>query len=394
MPTITQSNSFIQSGYKTGGNQFLCPNELMKLSEIIINKIQKEGPISFCDYMEMCLYYPELGYYNSNRNKIGKDGDFLTSPTISPLFGELIAKQIEEMWSLLGENPFTIIEYGAGTGALCEAILNYLKCNKKLYEGLEYCIIEKSEWLRSIQQLRFSEKVKWVDSIRTIPKINGCVISNELVDNFAVHRVAMNEQLNEVFVDYKNGFIEILKPARQELVDYLTELKVELCKGFHAEINLEAINWISEIAGCLNKGYVITIDYGYPSFELYEDYRKNGTLMCFNKHKANSHPYRAIGEQDITSHVNFSAICLWGFKNGLDYCGFTDQDKFLLALGFMNSLRQKRLPGQDSLNFKKEMFLTQLLLQEMGSKFKVLIQQKGVPKYNLMGLKSPAALNA
>lgn len=358
----------------------------MQLSEIIIDKIHKEGPISFRDYMEMCLYFPELGYYTSLSDKIGSNGDYFTSATFSPVFGELVGKQLEEMWNVLGQKPFTIVEYGAGTGALCKAILSYLKNNKRLYDDLNYCIIEKSSVMREKQKACLREKVSWCNSIQSIPDINGCVLSNELVDNFAVHQVVMKNELMEVFVDYKNGFVELLEPAKKDLKDYMAELKVDLTNGFRTEINLEAINWIKEIAEHLKKGYVLTIDYGYPSFELYNEYRGYGTLMCYNKHKTNNKPYHYIGEQDITSHVNFSALCLWGFKNGLEFSGFTDQSHFLSALGFRDHIKKREIPGQDYFNFKNEMNLTQTLVKDMGSKFKVLIQQKDTPKHKLMGL--------
>jgi SAM-dependent MidA family methyltransferase len=336
--------------------------------------------------MEMCLYFPELGYYTSVSDKIGKNGDYFTSPTFSPVFGELIGKQLEEMWNVLEQKPFTIVEYGAGTGALCAAILGYLKNNQKLYNELHYCIIEKSLVMREKQKIHLNEKVSWYDSIKSIPEINGCVLSNELVDNFSVHQVVMKNELMEVFVDYNNGFIELLEPAKKELIDYMTELKVDLTNEFRTEINLEAIKWIKEIAEYLKKGYVLTIDYGYPSFELYNEYRGYGTLMCYNKHKTNNKPYHNIGAQDITSHVNFSALCLWGFKNGLQYSGFTDQSRFLSALGFKDHIKTKEIPGQDYFNFKNETNLTQTLIKEMGSKFKVLIQHKNTPEYKLMGL--------
>jgi SAM-dependent MidA family methyltransferase len=357
------------------------------LREIIIKRIEKEGPISFHDFMEMALYYPELGYYTSPHDKIGTSGDFYTSPNLTPVFGAMIAHQLEEMRSTLGEKKFTIVEYGAGTGSLCQAILDFFRDNKKLYEQLNYCIIEKSPVMREKEKAHLHEKVSWYDSIKEIPEITGCIISNELVDNFAIHQVVMEKELMEVFVDYKNGFVEILKPAGKELKDYLAELKVTLPKGFRTEINLEAIEWIKEIAASLKKGYVMTIDYGYHSSELYREYRSCGTLMCYNKHKMNDQPYIEIGKQDITSHVNFSALNLWGLKSGLEYCGFTEQGHFLLALGFRDYLKKISVPGQDLLNYEREVFLTRTLLMDMGSKFKVLIQQKGMSNPELLGLK-------
>jgi SAM-dependent MidA family methyltransferase len=358
----------------------------MQLSEIIIQRIKNEGPIPFRDFMEMALYYPQLGYYTSAKDKIGKQGDYYTSCTLSPVYGALIARQLEEMWVLSGSGAFTIVEYGAGTGALCKAILDSLKSKTAFYEQLKYCIIEKSQAMRELEQTQFPEKVSWHNSIETIPNLHGCVLSNELVDNFAVHRVVMQDELMEVFVDYKNEFIDVLKPASQELKAYLDELNVTLAKGFRTEINLEATAWMKEIAASLKKGYVITIDYGFPSHELYEDYRKRGTLLCYHKHRVNEQPYNFIGQQDITAHVNFSALCLWGHKHGLDFCGYTNQAKFLQSLGFNNYLEQTAQPGQDCVNFKREFFLTNTLLRDMGNAFKVLIQQKQMPAQGLLGL--------
>jgi len=360
----------------------------MHLRDLIIQKIRQEGPLSFHDFMDMCLYYPGLGYYTSGVEKQGQEGDYYTSPLLSPVFGKMIAQQLEEMWSLSGEKEFTVVEFGAGNGTLCRDILNNLKKKKKLYSQLSYCIVEKSTGLSKKESLCLAHKnVIWHDSARTLPAITGCVLSNELVDNFPVYRVIMQDELMEVFVDYNKEFVELLKPARQALTDYLAELKIHLPKGYRTEINLDATRWIREIALMLKKGYVLTIDYGYPSDELYAGYRNRGTLVCYHKHRINFDPYLNIGEQDITTHVNFSALCLWGFKYGLEYCGFRDQGHFLQALGFRESIQKAKAPANHYLNYLKEEFLEETLLMDMGHRLKVLIQQKEMPKYELMGLK-------
>lgn len=351
----------------------------MSLTDIIIQKIKEEGPISFHDFMEMALYYPELGYYSSSQEKIGKKGDFYTSSSLTHVFGAMIAKQVEEMWTLLGEGPFTIVEYGAGTGLLCHDILDYLKNNQKLFDQLSYCIIEKSAELRKSQQRHLPEKVSWFNSVGEIGEINGCILSNELLDNFAVHQVVMEDTLKEVFVDYDKDFVEILKPASTSLIDYFKELGVELPKGYRTEINLEAIKWIEEIALPLKQGFVLTIDYGYPSYEFYRPSRNRGTLLCYNKHQINENPYQDIGQQDITAHVNFSALCHWGFKNGLVCCGLTSQGQFLLSLGFRDHLIRTAEPGKNMFEAaRKASVISHTLLMDMGTKFKVLIQKKGI----------------
>ncbi len=357
----------------------------MSLSEIIIQKIQQFGAISFRDFMEMALYYPGLGYYTSSRDKIGKTGDYYTSPNLTPVFGEMIGRQLEEMWRILGEKEFTVVEMGAGMGLLSGDVLAYLKKNEELYNKLNYCIIEKSPAMRKEQRKLLHEKVTWHDSIEGLRGITGCIFSNELVDAFPVHLVVMENELMEVFVGYENGFIEILKPASFELKNYFDEIGVVLPEGYRTEVNLDAIKWIKELGTSLKKGFVITIDYGYPSYELYQDYRNRGTLMCYYNHTTNETPFLHIGEQDITSHVNFSALVHWGRKNGLELCGFTDQSHFLMGLGIEEYL--KSLQENEPENYLKKMLPVKNLMMEMGETFKILIQKKGVDCSELSGLK-------
>ncbi len=358
----------------------------MSLAEIIIQKIRQEGPISFREFMEMALYYPELGYYTSPGEKIGKQGDFYTSPYFTSIFGEMVGRQLEEMWQVLGKGKFTVVEYGAGTGALCRDILNQLQTNEEMYAQLRYCIIEKSPVMREKEKRVVGEKVEWYDSIHEVPEFTGCVLSNEVVDNFAVHQVVMEEELMEVFVDYDQDFGEVLKPASPELQEYLATLQVTLPKGYRTEINLEATAWIKEIAASLQKGFVLTIDYGYPAAELYREERREGTLVCFHKHQTNYLPYTNIGEQDITTHVNFTALCHWGLQHGLENCRFTNQAQFLRGLGLVGHLKSMEERGKlDGASDQEKAFLIQTFLMDMGSKFKVLVQQKGIPRTMLSG---------
>lgn len=356
----------------------------MSLVEIIIDKIKKEGPLSFHDFMGIALYYPSLGYYEANQNRIGARGDYYTSPVLSSLFGYMIGRQLEEMWGILDKKPFTIVEYGAGTGALCRDILNYLKNNEALYADLQYCIIEKSEAMREIEKTKLTEKVSWYSSINEVSDINGCILSNELLDNFPVHKVVMKDELMEVSVDYQNEFFEVLRPANEELNSYLKAQKIVLSKGYSTEINLQAIDWIKDISENLKTGFVLTIDYGFPASALYNEKRNTGTLTCYKNHEINDHPYSNIGSQDITAHVNFTALNYWGKKYGLNYVGFTTQDYFLRSLGLINYLRQ--LEMDDAPGNKNLILQIQKLLLDMGNKFKVLIQQKGSKNQELTGM--------
>lgn len=361
----------------------------MSLPEIIADRIGKQGPISFHDFMEMSLYHPRYGYYSTAREKVGKGGDFYTSPCVSSLFGEMIARQLEEMWFWLGKQPFSIVEFGAGTGLLCRDILVSLQRNKELYVDLHYYIIERSEAMREKErQLLPADKVSWHDDISGIRPVTGCILSNELIDNFAVHQVVMEDQLMEVFVDYRNGFTECLRPAGQPLKDYFSELNVTLPRGFRTEINLEATEWIGRISDVLQKGFVLTIDYGFPSRALYDRHRNKGTLVCYHRHNINYSPYTNIGEQDITTHINFSALCHWGMNSGLEVGGYTNQAFFLQGLGLAAHLKEMEEKGaMEQWTPGEKLSVIRTLLMDMGQKFNVLIQYKGLRKPLLSGLR-------
>jgi len=358
----------------------------LSLREIIIQKIRQDGPISFRDFMEMSLYYPGMGYYTSGDEKIGKDGDYYTSPWVTSIFGEMIAKQLEEMWKILDRKDFTVVEFGGGNGSLCKNIIEQLKKNHELYDRLRYCIIEKKGRLPEDEKLSLPGTLSWHESIEDIPAFNGCILSNELIDNFSINQVVMLNELMEVFVDYKDGFVELLQPAGGELKDYLAELQVKLPTGFRTEINLQAIDWIKDIAGHLRKGFVLTIDYGYCSSDLYNTNRSLGTLVCYHKHNINYCPYINIGEQDITTHVNFSALNYWGLKNGLQYNGVTNKANYLLGVGLTSHINKKEQEKKSDIAAISRKALLHTFLSDMGRKFKVLIQNKGIQKPMLSGL--------
>ena len=358
----------------------------MGLPDIIIAKIRQQGPLSFHDFMEMCLYYPELGYYTSSRNRT----DYYTSPQLSELFGMAIGRQLEEMWHSLGEGPFTVVEVGGGTGLLCSDILDYLARHSACYDQLTYCIVEKS----AVPNRNVPPGVRLYTSLSALPPVSGCIFSNELLDNLSVHRVIMKDQLMEVFLGYEDGFSELLQPASLALQEYLTTLNIRLPEDFQTEINLDACAWIGDVAEVLKRGYVMTIDYGEETSRLYRARRGEGTLLCYHRNEVNDNPYQYIGEQDITAHVNFSALHHWGGKHGLHCCGFTDQARFLQALGWRELIQQMDVRGEDIVRLARRIaFMTHTLLLEMGRKLKILIQQKGLAAQpSLSGLKGAAML--
>ncbi|HEV9037925.1 MAG TPA: SAM-dependent methyltransferase [Puia sp.] len=360
----------------------------MPLPEIIIDTIRRQGPLSFHDFMEMALYFPGEGYYTSPGDCIGRSGDFYTSAYLTHLFGDMIASQLEEMWLALGSRPFTVVECGPGTGLLCVDILRRLRYNKTFFEHLQYILVEKSEWMREKERKLLEtegllDKVRWANSLDQLSPVTGCILSNELIDNFAVHQVEMQDQLMEVFVGYDDGFTEILRPAGADLKAYLHRLEVTLPAGHRAEINLEATQWIRQASAALEKGFIITIDYGNSSSGLYHN--KTGTLICYHHHSMNHSPYTFIGEQDITSHVNFSALDHWGRQEGLEHCGYTSQARFLQGLGLNRRLQEIEKQG-DAAGDAQRARQVYTLLVEMGNSFKVLIQRKGIGRSFLSGL--------
>ncbi len=361
----------------------------MDLRQRIIERIKSKGAMNFSEYINMCLYDPEMGYYNTERIKLGAKGDYFTSCHVCPSFGATIAGQIEEFWELLGKKDFTLVEFGAGTGLLCADIIDHLKINEELYKGFRYCIIEKSPYMVQIAKSRLSETVEFYEDIESIPYRIDCVISNELLDNFPVHQVIMRDALKEIFVAFQEELVEIECTADERLNDYFKELNIELAYGFRTEVNLEALSWLEQIAKRMERGFILTIDYGGTSGELYSKRRSCGTLVCYHEHKVNEKVFERIGDQDITAHVNFSALALWGKKFGLQTCGITDLSLFLLSLGFKQHVRQFVETHYKNLfeAVGAEAFITKTLLLEMGKQYKVLIQSKNIDPPNLKGLR-------
>jgi SAM-dependent MidA family methyltransferase len=352
----------------------------MNLTDLIVGRIRKNNGISFRDYMDMALYHDDLGYFTSSIRSIGKRGDFFTSPFVSSAFGAMIGRQIEEFRKQI-RGDFTIIEYGAGTGLLCYDILEYLKANCEGFESISYVIVEKSSVLTKISQRYLGSQVIWIDDINKLGKVNGCVISNELFDNFPVHRLIwQNQQFKEVFVDYQQGFAEILKSPKEEIADVLEFDHVDFPEGFCIEVCDDALQWYKNVSRVLNSGYIVTIDYGYLLDQLLQQQWSHGTIRCYYKHQVNFDPYQRPGEQDITSDVNFSSLSYWGSKYGFKLAGYVSQNNFLRALGFIPYLSAMN----DSDENKIYAFTT--LLNQMGKKFKVLIQQKNLPFVPLTGL--------
>ncbi|MFQ6079506.1 MAG: class I SAM-dependent methyltransferase [Thermodesulfobacteriota bacterium] len=377
--------------------------ENRRLKRAIISRIRQRGRIPFWEFMNLCLYHPSYGYYNSNREKIGKAGDYYTSPCVHPLFGQLIAKQIEQMWVLMGEKSgFRIVEFGSGKGFLCHDILCYLRRESLgFFRSLSYQMVETSPFFRRegenlLSENGFGEKVQWV-----IPRevesenfrIQGCILSNELIDSFPVHLVTLkDDHLREIFVIHRDGHFceEIGEVSSTELEYHFEKLGVVLDEGQRAEVNLMALDWMEMVSRILTKGFVLTIDYGYEAERLYSPLRRNGTLLCYYGHTWNDNPYERMGLQDITSHVDFTSLMKKGEEMGLRRTGFTTQYRFLIGLGFLKEAQRLMGKNQSSLEgIKNRLAMKTLILPDggMGDMFKVLVQHKGLDNPQLDGLR-------
>lgn len=360
------------------------------LKEFIIDKIRNEGPISFETFMELCLYHPLYGYYMRDITRIGKKGDFYTAPHLHRAFGAVILKQIEECWKLMGKlKDFIVLEMGAGMGYLAKDILDYAG-NKEIYPCLHYYIIELNPSLIKKQSeilSAHSEKIKWFSSISTIPSFRGCVLANELLDSFPVHRIESTEKgIKEIYVDtLENELLEIKREPNPRIIEYLEEFTIKLEDGFRTEVNLRIKDWLKEVSEILEEGFLITIDYGYPAWQYYSEDYPQGTLQCYFKHRKSDNPYTNIGEQDITAHVNFSSLKKWGEELGLKNIGYTTQGRFIVSMG-IDEIVEETVKTEDY-PFEIARIKSLILPEGMGESHKVMIQYKGEGLPELRGFR-------
>jgi SAM-dependent MidA family methyltransferase len=355
------------------------------LGELLAERIRRYGPVTFADYMRECLYHPVHGYYSKAESE--RFADYYTSVDVHPIFGRLLARQFAEMWAQL-ERPkeFLLVEAGAGVGRLALHILDF--CEAKLadsYDALHYVAVERSALRREQAALRLERHAAAGHSrisVEIPPQIPaGCVFSNELIDALPVHRVVMkNGALQEILVGLDKGkLVDVIAPVSTCAInEYFATQGVTLNEGQQAEAGLEACDWISEVGRRLARGFVLTIDYGHPAAELFDERHMCGTLLAYRQHRVNEDFYASPGEQDLTAHVNFTALEMWGKRSGLETAEFTSQTTFLLALGQPNEFADLYDPGQsESEQIRARLQLKTLIHPEgMGERFKVLLQGK------------------
>ena len=353
----------------------------------IKRQIDKKGRITFAEFMDIALYWPGKGYYTSENVRWGKDGDYLTSIDVSPVFGRLLAYQINEMWQNLGSPPqFSIIEVGAGREGLSFHIRDTIKkLFQEFYKAVDFQLVD----VNPIHIQKLEERTSFHSSIEDIkPGITGCIISNELIDAFPVHRVVEMDGLKEIYVGYEDaGFMEIRgELSSSGLNDYLEKIGIKLEQGQKAEINLKALDWIKSIGALLKKGFVITVDYGLPARELFR-HNRNGNLLCYYMHTMNNNPFHQIGYQDITAKVDFTSLAAAGRDAGLEVTGFTTQFYFFMGIGALGEFKEVEELNMGNLDaFQWNQGIKELMLPGgMGDDFKVLIQHKDVEAPLLKG---------
>jgi len=361
-----------------------------QLIEIIKHLINKNGPITFAKFLELALYHKDYGYYRAGRTRIGKEGDYYTSPCVHPAFGEIIGRFIYKVYKSLDIQELTIVEMGAGKGYLALDILDSIKRNQpQFYSNLNYLIVEISPTLIAKEKNILKDhlhKIRFHSSISEIEneKVIGVFISNELLDSFPFHRIKyIKNKFQEIYLDLLHDeFTEILDNlSTGELKNYIDRYDLEFVEGQELEINLDAKQWLLDVSRIISKGFVVTIDYGFHASELFSPIRTKGTFMCFYKHVANENPYNKIGEQDITAHVDFSNLIRVGESVSLNTLKYTTQGQFLIDWGILNIIESySKKSKTNEISYQKDILaIKNLFLPElMGDKFKVLIQSKNL----------------
>ena len=355
----------------------------LRLGGLIRSEIDAAGGfITFRRYMELALYAPGLGYYSAGSIKFGPDGDFTTAPELSPLFSTCVARQCAQ---ILERSGGTVLELGAGSGALALGVLEYLGAAGRLPD--EYLILEPSADLRQRQQdlldARLAvgrERVRWLDTVPEQP-LGGVILANEVLDAMPVHRVRLRgAAVDELGVGLRSGGFEWLTaPPGAELADRVRDTlrgPGSLPDGYTTEFNLDLSAWIASMAATLEQGAILLFDYGYPGREYYHPDRVEGTLICHYRHRAHPDPFLYPGLQDISASVDFTAVAEAAAAAGLDVGGFTTQAHFLIGCG----LHELQQPGADErarAEFGRQAKLL-TLPGEMGERFKAMALLRGV----------------
>lgn len=303
--------------------------------------IERDGPVTFARFMETALYDPERGYYRAEPERPIRSGDFLTAPETHPVFGHTLSRQLEEVWQRLDRpDPFVLREDGAGSGTLGLSVLAGLAADgSELVEALRYAPVEGNRHRLAELEERFGAAGladRLAEPGTATRPFTGAVIANELLDALPVHRVTVHDgALAELYVDWDGAcFVDAIgPPSTPALADRLTDEGVILAEGQRGEVCLAIDGWVAEVGVALARGLALVIDYGYPADRLYAPSRRDGTLLAYVRHTAHDDPYRHVGRQDLTAHVDLTAVERAARVAGLDVLGRTTQAELLAGLG-------------------------------------------------------------
>ena len=361
------------------------------LIELIRREIAAHGILSFARFMELALYCPNYGYYQAKKDNPGRRGDFYTSVSVGELFGQLLAFQFAE-WleaSRVVNCALRIVEAGAHDGTLANDILNWLQTSRsKLFEEIEYCIVEPSparqEWQKEKLE-KFVPRVRWYRDLEDLKlkiqnsKLTGMVFSNELLDAMPVHRFGWDAAAKKWFewgVTLKGDKFAWAKIENSEFRIQNSELEAILPEGYTMETSPTAENWWREAAGILEHGRLMTIDYGLSADELFSPSRPHGTLRAYFRHHVADDILANPGKQDITAHVNFPAIQAVGEATGLTTESFSTQAQFLTRI-LEKAAQDKSF--RDWAASRTRQFQTLTHPEHLGRAFRVLIQSRQSP---------------
>lgn len=341
------------------------------------------GWISFATYMAEALYTPGLGYYSGGARKFGPGGDFITAPELTPLFGQALASQVQQIMGLSAPH---VIEAGAGTGLLAADLLLELELRGALPES--YAILEVSGELRERQfdtlaakVPHLASRVQWLDGLPE--RFSGALVANEVLDVMPVHLIAWRpEGIFErgVALGDEGRFVWADQPAAGKVAEAAVALDLPLPEEgeYVSELNLAGRAWVAEWAARLDQGAMLLVDYGYPRAEYYLPSRSTGTLLCYFRHHAHGDPFVWPGLNDITAFVDFTAIAEAGFEAGLDVLGYTDQANLLFNCGVLDCLA-RRAPEESTDYIRAAKALQRLTgPHEMGELFKVIALARGI----------------
>ena len=360
--------------------------EALAHSARVVERVHTEiecrgGVLPFDRYMALVMYEPGLGYYVSGTRKFGRQGDFVTAPELGSLYGRCVARQATQVLAQLDGG--SLLEFGAGSGVLAATVLAELAERDRL--PAEYLIVEVSPALRAQQQQTLAGqieqnpvKVRWLD---TLPEsgFRGVILANEVLDAMPVirFRVAAEGHMTAGVVE-RNGHLDWSWKrdlAQNGRIDRLVK-QYGLVADYTSEVNPSAAAWMQTVGRLLDTGLILVMDYGYPGAEYYHPERSDGTLMCHYQHRAHMDPFLYPGLQDLTAHVDFSAIAAAGQVAGLDIAGFTSQEAFLLSTGVLDLVADASSGPVDP---KLSAELKQLTLSsEMGESFKALAMVKHI----------------